>query len=221
MVAALEQGYDVVAGWRKKRHDGFILRRLPSWIANRLIALVTGVPIHDTGCTLKLFKSEVVKGQAIYAEQHRFLPALFAGSGARVTELVVNHRPRRFGSSKYGLGRALRVLLDLFSVKLISHFSHRPIQYFGLVSMLSLALGIFFGIVGLYGVWGRESAPETNVPGFWQLNDWEMAISTILLLLFSLVVYFACLGLLAELAVKASGMQRRSTLDRILNELHG
>ena len=100
LVAELDHGFDIVAGWRKKRHDGFILRRLPSMIANRLIAQVTGVSIHDTGCTLKAFRAELVKTMTIYAEQHRFLPVLSAGSGARVTELVVNHRPRQFGESK-------------------------------------------------------------------------------------------------------------------------
>jgi glycosyltransferase involved in cell wall biosynthesis len=102
LVAKLDEGYDIVAGWRKQRHDGFVLRKLPSRIANRLIAWTTGVGIHDTGCTLKAFRTDLVRNLPIYAEQHRFLPAMSAGSGARVAELVVNHRPRRFGHSKYG-----------------------------------------------------------------------------------------------------------------------
>ncbi|HED65163.1 MAG TPA: glycosyltransferase, partial [Planctomycetes bacterium] len=126
IVAKLEEGFDVVAGWRRRRHDGFILRRLPSLLANRLIGLVTGVRIHDTGCTLKAFRSAVIKSMVIYAEQHRFLPVLSTGSGARVTEVVVNHRPRLYGKSKYGLGRAFRVLIDLIVIKFISQFSQRP-----------------------------------------------------------------------------------------------
>ena len=221
LVAELEKGYDVVAGWRKERHDGFILRRLPSILANRLIATVTGVSIHDTGCTLKIFRRELVKSMSIYAEQHRFLPVLSAGSGARVSEMVVNHRPRRFGESKYGLGRATRVLLDLVVIKMIAQFSHRPLQYFGLIALGASVVGGLFGLVGLLGLTGGEQAfiPEEN-RGFFDLNEWEMAICTILVLSFSLVVFFGLLGLLGELAVKASGMHRRSTLDRILNELH-
>jgi glycosyltransferase involved in cell wall biosynthesis len=221
LLAALEGGFDIVAGWRRRRHDGFVLRRLPSLVANRLIALVTDVPIHDTGCTLKAFRREVVKNLSIYAEQHRFLPALGVAGGARVTELVVNHRPRRYGSSKYGLGRATRVLLDLLVVKLVSQFSHRPLQYFGLLAFASLAAGSLFGLAGLVGLW-EEGSRQVARPAGGELtfNDWEMAVLTIVLLVFSLVVYFALLGLLGELAVKASGMHRRSTLDRILNELH-
>jgi glycosyltransferase involved in cell wall biosynthesis len=209
LLRELARGYDIVAGWRKKRHDGFILRRLPSLVANRIIAWVTGVGIHDTGCTLKAFKSELVKSMVIYAEQHRFLPVLSAGSGARISELVVNHRPRRYGHSKYGIGRALRVVLDLTAIKFVSQFSQRPIQYFGALALLTLFGALLFALVAL--------VPE----GLADFDDWEMAGVTILCLLFSAVVYFALLGLLGELAVKVSGMHRRSTLDRILSELHG
>jgi glycosyltransferase involved in cell wall biosynthesis len=224
LLERLGQGYDIVAGWRRRRHDGFVLRRLPSLLANRLIAFSTGVRIHDTGCTLKAFRRALVKNMSIYAEQHRFLPVLCAASGGRVCELEVNHRPRRFGRSKYGLGRATRVALDLLTIKLISQFSHRPLQYFGLLALGALLLGLGFAVVGLVGVTGvlgeSLAVGGEGVSEMFVLNDWEMAIVTILLLLFSLVVYFALLGLLGELAVKASGMHRRSTLDRILNELH-
>jgi len=216
LVAELDKGYDVVAGWRKKRHDGFVLRRLPSLIANRIIAWVTGVAIHDTGCTLKAFRRELVKSMALYAEQHRFLPLLSAGSGARITELVVNHRPRVYGHSKYGIGRATRVVLDLMAIKFVSQFSHRPIQYFGTISLLTLVAGFLFAVVALVPM-GVDESPFGS-DGF---TEWEMAVVTILCLIFSAFVYFALLGLLSELAVKASGMHRRSTLDRILNEMHG
>jgi hypothetical protein len=134
VVRALDRGVDVVAGWRKDRQDGFLLRRLPSIAANRLIALVSGVSVHDTGCTLKAFRRDVVERLPIYAEQHRFLPVLSTGSGARVTEVVVNHRPRRFGKSKYGISRATRVLVDLFVVKMLASFSQRPLSYFALLT---------------------------------------------------------------------------------------
>jgi glycosyltransferase involved in cell wall biosynthesis len=179
LVAKIEEGYDVVAGWRRMRHDGFLLRRLPSRVANRLIAYVTDTPIHDTGCTLKAFRAHVVKKMSLYAEQHRFLPAMSRGSGARVAEIVVNHRARRFGRSKYGLERAVRVLLDLFVIKMISQFAHRPLHYFGLFSLPFAVFMLFF------------------------LN----------------ATYFLLLGLLAELAVTASGMHRRRVLERFVTDV--
>lgn len=216
LVEKIREGHDIVAGWRKKRSDKLFLRRVPSIAANRLIAFVTGVRIHDTGCTLKAFRRELVKSMAIYAEQHRFLPVLSAGSGARVTELVVNHRPRRFGHSKYGIGRAVRVLLDLFSIKFISQFSQRPLHYFGLLAIFVLTLGLVFGAAFLTG---GGVAPQGEGT-LWAVSDWEMMVLTIEILVFMLFAYFVMLGLLGELAVKASGMHRRSTLDRILSELH-
>ena len=219
LLEALERGADVAAGWRKDRRDGFVLRRLPSLVAKRVIALVSGVPVHDTGCTLKAFRREVVERLPIYAEQHRFLPVLSAGSGARISELVVNHRPRLFGQSKYGIGRATRVVLDLMAIKFVSQFSQRPIQYFGTISLVTLACGLLFGIVALFSLDFRGE-PDPITGGVRVFGEWEMAVVTILCLVFSAFVYFALLGLLGELAVKASGMHRRSTLDRILNELH-
>ncbi len=217
MVDEIERGFDIVAGWRKRRFDGFILRRLPSIIANRLIAFVTGVYIHDTGCTLKAFRSELIKSMVIYAEQHRFLPVLSAGTGAHLSEVVVNHRPRLYGTSKYGIGRAFRVLIDLVVIKYISQFSHRPIQYFGMMALATMAFGTVFGLVALISL-GDGMAGGSGAMTF---NDWEMAVVTVLAVLFCGFVFFALLGLLAELAVKASGMHGRSTLGRILNELHG
>jgi glycosyltransferase involved in cell wall biosynthesis len=216
MVALLDEGYDIVAGWRKRREDGFLLRRLPSRLANRLIAWFTGVPIHDTGCTLKVFRRELVRSLSIYADQHRFLPVLSAGSGARVCELVVNHRSRRYGQSKYGLSRATRVLLDLLSIKLIVQFSQRPLHYFGLLSLTFAGFGLFFATVALISI--DPASPRGGGDGL--INRWELSVVSILMLVFMMVVYFALLGLLGELAVKASGMHRRTILNRILNELH-
>ncbi len=213
LLAELHAGHDIVAGWRKKRYDGFILRRLPSKIANRLIAFVTGVSIHDTGCTLKAFRRELVKKLPIYAEQHRFLPVMSKGSGARVSEIVVNHRPRLFGDSKYGIGRALRVLLDLLAVKMLSQFTQRPLHYFGLLSLTFLTVGVFFTLGAMWDPALFSGSRD------W-FNEWEQIVVGVASLVFMVVIYFALLGLLAELAVKASGMHRRGTLERILNELH-
>ncbi|MDF1799315.1 MAG: glycosyltransferase family 2 protein [Planctomycetota bacterium] len=214
MVALLRTGWDVVAGWRKDRQDGFVLRRLPSLMANRMIGIVTGVKIHDTGCTLKAFRRQVVERLPIYAEQHRFLPVMSQGSGARVTEMVVNHRPRRFGTSKYGIGRAWRVLLDLAAIKLISQFSQRPLRYFGVLSMLFMLIGALFAGVGLMSL---GDSPAVGA-GDWSVNSWENVVISITMLIWMLMVFFALLGLLAELVVHASGMHRRSALGRLLNE---
>ncbi len=195
LVARLREGHDVVAGWRKERHDGFVLRRLPSFLANRLIASVTGVAIHDTGCTLKAFRREVVQNLPIYAEQHRFLPAMSAGGGARVCEMVVNHRARRFGHSKYGIGRATRVLLDLFSIQLISKFSHRPMQFFGLVAAPFAVLSL--GFLGYCAVYADTIHFD---------NAWGRVALITFMLLFMVCAYFLMLGFLAELAVRASGL---------------
>lgn len=197
LVAKLEEGYDIVAGWRRKRHDGFVLRKLPSKLANRLIALVTGVSIHDTGCTLKAFRAELVRNLPIYAEQHRFLPAMSAGSGARVAEVVVNHRPRIHGRSKYGIGRATRVLLDLLSIRMVSGFSHRPLSYFALLAGPG---AILFFALALAHEWTRVGGRLDE--------DGVRAALVLASVLAMVVVYFFMLGLLAELVVKASGMHR-------------
>jgi len=214
MLKELERGFDVIAGWRKDRQDGFVLRRLPSMIANRMIAIVTGVAIHDTGCTLKAFRREVIERLPIYAEQHRFLPVMSQGSGARVTEMIVNHRPRLFGSSKYGIGRAWRVLLDLMAIKLISQFSQRPLRYFGFLSFLFMIFGGFFASVGLITTGAQAAAFENN----WTVNTWQQTVISVTILIWMLMVFFAMLGLLAELVVHASGMHKRSALSRLMNE---
>jgi glycosyltransferase involved in cell wall biosynthesis len=206
LLAEIEGGNDIVAGWRKRRHDG-LQRRLPSQLANLLISFVTGTRIHDTGCTLKAFRRKLIKNMPIYAEQHRFLPAMSAGSGARICELVVNHRPRRFGQSKYGISRTLRVLLDLLTVKMIAQFSHRPLHYFGLFSLpfgaVALVL-LFMGTVDFATLRMEENWGEFTV--------------FIVLLFIVVASYFVLLGLLGELVVTASGMHRRRVLDRLMSE---
>lgn len=132
MVARVEAGSDIVCGWRKDRKDTFINRRLPSMIANRLISWATGVRLHDYGCSLKVFKAEVVKPLRLYGEMHRFLPALASEMGVSVSEQVVNHRARKAGTTKYGISRTIRVVLDLLTVKFLLSYSTRPLQVFGL-----------------------------------------------------------------------------------------
>src|SRR6266511_683997 len=133
MVAAVEGGADIVCGWRKNRKDAFVSRRLPSMMANSLISFVTGVHLHDYGCSLKVFRAEIVKSMKLYGEMHRFLPAIASEQTSSITERVVNHRPRQHGRSKYGIGRTIRVVLDLLTAKFLLSYSTRPLHIFGLI----------------------------------------------------------------------------------------
>ncbi len=137
---------DVVSGWRKKRKDPFISRRLPSIMANWLISKVTGVKLHDYGCTLKAYRKEVIKNVKLYGDMHRFIPAIASWVGADIKEVEVTHHPRKFGASKYGISRTVRVVLDLITVKFLQSFSTRPIHAFGPVGLLLGALGLFISV---------------------------------------------------------------------------
>lgn len=141
LMAKIEEGYDVVCGWRKERKDKFLSRRFPSLIANWLIGKITGVPIHDNGCSLKAYRASIIKRVALYSELHRFIPAMSTLAGARITELIVTHHPRKFGTSKYGISRAWRVFLDLFLVKMVTGFAVRPAIWFGTLAIPGTLLG--------------------------------------------------------------------------------
>ncbi len=141
MLAKLEEGYDMVAGWRANRQDAFINRKLPSFLANRVISATTKVKLHDYGCTLKAMTSDVARELRLYGEMHRFIPAVASWVGVRIIEMKVNHRARRFGSSKYGIGRTLRVILDLMTVRFMQSYLTRPMQVFGLAGLVSLFAG--------------------------------------------------------------------------------
>ncbi|MBT3315608.1 MAG: glycosyltransferase family 2 protein [Anaerolineae bacterium] len=154
MLAKLDEGYDVVSGWRVKRKDTFITRTLPSRMANGLISRVTGVELHDYGCTLKAYRREAITGFRLYGEMHRFIPVFAHSVGAKIIEVPVNHHPRRFGEAKYGLERTLKVLLDLFTVKFLLSYSAKPIYLFGGAGMsiiiLSAVLLFFLAIRSLF-----------------------------------------------------------------------
>lgn len=157
--------FDIVSGWRKDRKDLFWSRRIPSRLANRLIRYVTGVPIHDFGCTLKAYRREVLEGVALSSELHRFLPALAAWHGARIAELPVNHRPRTAGRTKYNLRRTIRVLLDLVTVKFLGQYMTRPLYFFGKVGLYSFlaAAGLLFVSAGQkFGYFGQPEGLNLN-----------------------------------------------------------
>ncbi|MEP0870457.1 glycosyltransferase family 2 protein [Trichocoleus desertorum AS-A10] len=145
LLARLDEGYDLVSGWRKARQDAALTRLLPSKIANWLIGNVTGVKLHDYGCSLKAYRAELVADMNLYGELHRFLPALAFIEGARITEIPVRHHARRFGQSKYGLGRTLRVLMDLFTIFFMKKFLTRPMHVFGTFGLASMIGGVLLG----------------------------------------------------------------------------
>src|SRR6266851_8347769 len=155
LLAKLDEGYDVVSGWRKNRKDAQLSRKLPSWLANRLISRVSGTCLHDYGCTLKAYRREVFQHVRLYGEMHRFIPAYAALAGAKIAEIEVVHHPRRFGTSKYGISRTVRVFLDLLTVKFLGSYGTKPLYAFGIPGLLSQALG---AVLLLY-VLGRKVFP--------------------------------------------------------------
>lgn len=188
MIDRLERtDVDIVCGWRKDRKDAFVSRLLPSMIANRLISWATGVRLHDYGCSLKVFRAEVVKPLKLYGEMHRFIPAIASEQGVTIEEMVVNHRARRFGRSKYGISRTIRVVLDLLTVKFLLSYSTRPVQIFGLIGLIMGGIG---AVITGYLAWVRLFG--------------EQSIANRPLLLFGILLVFTgvqllTLGLLAEL----------------------
>ena len=187
----MTEGYDVVSGWRRDRQDHFLDRKLPSMIANWLISKVTGVHLHDYGCSLKTYHRDVVKNVHLYGELHRFIPALASWMGVSVTELPVSHNPRRFGRSKYGLSRAVRVLLDLLTVRFMLSYSARPMQLFGNLGLLSFALGV---ITGLY------LSVQKVIYGYRYQIDRPLLLLSVLLMVVG--VQLVSMGLLGELVVR-------------------
>jgi glycosyltransferase involved in cell wall biosynthesis len=190
MVDKLKGGFDVVSGWRKKRHDDAITRLLPSKIANWIISRITGVRLHDFGCTLKAYRKEVLEQMRLYGEMHRFIPALASWSGATIGETVVNHRPRTAGKAKYGLARTWKVLLDLITVKFLGSFSTKPIYIFGGLGLASVFGSIVCGLIVLYG---------KIVHGYDMSGDPLLILAAVLLIT---TVQFILMGLLAELLVR-------------------
>ncbi|WP_422931006.1 glycosyltransferase [Singulisphaera sp. PoT] len=150
LLERLDQGFDVVSGWRRDRKDRLVTRKVPSWIANRLVARLSGVPLHDFGCTMKAYRRRVLEGVRLYGEMHRFIPVFATWQGARVTELVVNHRARKAGRTKYGLGRTFNVVLDLILIRFFQLYAQRPIHLFGRIGIWSIALSFLMFALMLY-----------------------------------------------------------------------
>jgi glycosyltransferase involved in cell wall biosynthesis len=190
LLARLDEGYDVVSGWRKDRKDAWLTRRLPSVLANRLISRIAGVTLHDYGCSLKAYRRDALTDVKLYGEMHRFIPVYAAWAGARVTEIPVTHHARRAGQSKYGLSRTGKVMFDLITVKFMASYLTKPLYLFGwagalclIVSVVSFAFALYFRIV-------------ENV----HLN--RMPLATLSMIMFAMGMQFIFMGLLAEMIVR-------------------
>ena len=171
MLAKLDEGYDVCSGWRRDRQDDAIQRNFPSMLANKLISFISGVRLHDFGCSLKAYRREVIEGVRLYGEMHRFLPIYTRWHGARITEIPVNHFPRRTGQSKYGLERVVKVILDLMVVKFLDRHQQKPMYVFGMGGVLSLFAAFLFGTwaVGLL-IFAHKPLITTPIPSFCLLS---------------------------------------------------
>ena len=209
LLERLEQGFDLVSGWRHQRQDAALQRLLPSKIANRLIAQVTGVKLHDYGCSLKAYRREVVADLNLYGELHRFLPALASIEGARISEVKVNHHPRRFGSSKYGIDRTFRVLMDLLTVWFMKRFLTRPMHVFGFGGLASLALGLVIGLSLL------------SEKLFFNADIGNRPLLSVGVLAIVAGIQLFCFGLLAELQMRTYHESQGRPIYRVRATLRG
>jgi len=208
MLAKLDEGYDLVSGWRKTRKDNAITRNFPSMIANSLISRVTGVHLHDYGCTLKAYRRDVLVGFRLYGEMHRFIPVYASSVGAKITEVPVNHHPRKFGKTKYGLERTVKVVLDLFTVKFLVAFSSKPIYLFGgtggALMVIGVGLMIYLLIRRLFFLVSVTGSPLFQVSA----------------MLFTLGFQSLLMGLIAELLVRTYHESQRKptyTVRKMIN----
>lgn len=203
LLAKLNEGYDMVCGWRKERKDPFITRRLPSILANLIIGQITGVKLHDYGCSLKAYRAELVADMNLYGELHRFLPALAFIEGARIAEVPVSHHARQHGQSKYGIDRTFRVVMDLLTVFFIKTFLTRPMHVFGLLGILSVVLGTLIGahLTYLKFIIGQN------------IGDRPLLILVVVLLLTGVQLF--CFGILAELSMRTYHESQKRPIYRV------
>src|SRR2546423_7039355 len=186
----MDEGYDVVSGWRKNRQDKMITRKIPSMLANRLISWIGGVPLHDYGCSLKAYRRESLQDVRLYGEMHRFIPIYAAWAGARVTEIPVEHHARTMGKSKYGLSRTLKVVFDLMTIKFMASYQTKPIYVFGSFGMLAFAISLLGGLYAVFlKIFHRADFVQTPLP-------------ILSIVMFAVGVQFLLMGLLAEMLVR-------------------
>jgi glycosyltransferase involved in cell wall biosynthesis len=185
----IEEGYDIVCGWRHKRKDKLLTRKIPSKVANWIIGKITGVPIKDNGCSLKAYRRDVIQEIPLYSDMHRFIPAMTTLAGTKITEIKVNHHPRQFGVSKYGISRIYKVIIDLIVIKTIISFSSRPLHFFGGLGTVSMIIGLLTFFLPLFGVLKYGG----NL-------DFMVASGALLFVILSCFLFL--IGILSELMVK-------------------
>ncbi len=194
----IDEGYDVVSGWRKHRKDNLFIRKIPSWIANRIISRISGISLHDLGCSLKAYRSEVLKKISLYGEMHRFIPIHVSWVGANITEIPVNHHPRIHGKSKYGLKRIFKVVLDLITVKFLGSYSTKPIYVFGGLGLFMIFAGILLGITVVV----MKYTSGMNMTG--------NPFLTLMVIMLIIGMLFIQMGVLAELLIRIYHESRHS-----------
>ena len=193
----LDEGYDVVSGWRKNRQDKLISRKIPSQIANRVISWIGGVPLHDYGCSLKAYRRDVIQDVRLYGEMHRFIPIYASWAGARVTEIPVDHHARTMGKSKYGISRTIKVIFDLMTIKFMASYQTKPIYVFGTFGMLAFLASIFAALYAIF----LKFADVFGLPQY-QADFVETPLPVLSIVMFAISVQFFLMGLLAELQVR-------------------
>lgn len=193
----LNEGYDVVSGWRKNRKDKLIMRKIPSWIANSVISKIGGVPLHDYGCSLKAYRRDVIQDVRLYGEMHRFIPIYASWAGARVTEIPVEHHARTMGKSKYGISRTLKVVFDLMTIKFMASYQTKPIYVFGMFGFIAFLVSF---LAGLYAVF-LKLAGRLGLPRY-QADFVETPLPILSIVMFTIAIQFLLMGLLAEMLVR-------------------
>ena len=197
LLEKLDEGYDVVSGWRKNRKDKLIMRKIPSWIANSVISYIGGVPLHDYGCSLKAYRRDVIQDVKLYGEMHRFIPIYASWAGARVAEIPVDHHARTMGKSKYGISRTLKVVFDLMTIKFMASYQTKPIYVFGTFGMIAFFVSILAGLYAFF----MKGAGYLGFPKL-QADFVETPLPILSIMMFAIALQFFLMGLLAEMMVR-------------------
>jgi glycosyltransferase involved in cell wall biosynthesis len=214
LLEKLNEGYDVVSGWRKNRKDKLVMRKIPSWIANSVISKIGGVPLHDYGCSLKAYRRDVLQDVKLYGEMHRFIPIYASWAGARVTEIPVDHHARTMGKSKYGISRTVKVVFDLMTIKFMAEYHTKPIYVFGMFGMIAFLLSILSGIYALFlkfaGYLGFEN---------YQADFVQTPLPIIAIVMLAISVQFILMGLLAEMLVRTYHESQDKTIYAVREKI--
>lgn len=210
----LNEGYDVVSGWRKNRKDKLIMRKIPSWIANSVISKIGGVPLHDYGCSLKAYRRDVIQDVKLYGEMHRFIPIYASWAGARVTEIPVDHHARTMGKSKYGISRTIKVIFDLMTIKFMASYQTKPIYVFGAFATAAFFISIFSGIYALF----LKFADYLGFPNH-QADFVETPLPILCIVMFAISIQFILMGLLAEMLVRTYHESQDKTIYAVREKI--